>query len=196
MAIEQAILGFLSWRPLSGYDLKKLFAASGTLPWSGNSNQIYRALVELHKEKLVTKEDEVGDSGPARKVYSLTEAGHAALRAWVLSEPELPEFKTPFLAQLAWADQLTSAELDDLLLRYEDELRVKLLMLRERAERVAAGDETPARTPREAYLWQMMDANLSGAYKQELAWVRQLRRELPAKSRKISEHNTSDWGWE
>ncbi|RPI32756.1 MAG: DUF4180 domain-containing protein, partial [Chloroflexota bacterium] len=42
MDIKFAILGYLSWRPFSGYDLKKLFADSAAFYWSGNNNQIYR----------------------------------------------------------------------------------------------------------------------------------------------------------
>ena len=42
MTIKYAILGLLSWKPFSGYDLKKIFVDSASLYWSGNNNQIYR----------------------------------------------------------------------------------------------------------------------------------------------------------
>ena len=40
MTIKYAMLGFLSWRPLAGYDIKKLMVDSPVLYWSGNNNQI------------------------------------------------------------------------------------------------------------------------------------------------------------
>ena len=40
MAIRYAILGLLSWRPFTGYDLKKMIGDSVFLYWSGNNNQI------------------------------------------------------------------------------------------------------------------------------------------------------------
>ena len=45
MAIEYAILGLLSWRPFSGYELRKFFSESVALYWSGNNNQVYPTLV-------------------------------------------------------------------------------------------------------------------------------------------------------
>ena len=44
MTLEYAILGLLSWKPFSGYDLKKIFSDSPIYYWSGNNNQIYRTL--------------------------------------------------------------------------------------------------------------------------------------------------------
>jgi DNA-binding PadR family transcriptional regulator len=175
MSIKHAILGFLSWTPLTGYDLKKKFAESDILYWSGNNNQIYRALVELHQDDWVTQEIQHQASGPSRKVYTITEKGLAELRQWLLSAPELPQLRNSFLVQLAWADQLEAHELDVLLAAYEDELRVKLLMLHEQNKRDRA---TPHRTPREAYLWDMITQNILSFYEHQLNWVRQLRNEL------------------
>jgi DNA-binding PadR family transcriptional regulator len=177
MSIQYAILGFLSWQPLTGYDLKKLFAESVTLHWSGNSNQIYKALVELHRDELVTLAVEYQPDHPPRKVYSITEKGQTTLRQWVLSTPELPQLKHTLLVQLAWADQLTPVELDGLLTRYEREVEAHLVMFREQAKR---SKHTPNRTPRETYLWQMIAENWIGFYEHELEWVRQLRAGLGA----------------
>ena len=175
MSIANAILGFLSWQPLSGYDLKKRFADLPTLYWSGNSNQIYTALVDLHKRGLVTKEVQTQESLPARKVYSITPQGRDALRAWVLSTPDLPVLRNTFLVQLAWADLLSADELDTLLAAYEGELAIQVLMLREDAQRHRANGAVPQRTAREAYLWDMISDNWIGYHEYELSWIRTLR---------------------
>jgi DNA-binding PadR family transcriptional regulator len=175
MSIKFTILGFLSWKPLTGYDLKKLIADSPILPWSGNNNQIYTTLVDLHKSGLVTQEIENQASGPSRKIYTITAAGRAELRAWICSTPELPILKNTFHAQLAWADLLDAAELDDLLASYEEEVSVQLLMLREQHQRHQAA---PDRSPRERLLWDRIMDNRIMFYAAELDWVRQLREEL------------------
>jgi DNA-binding PadR family transcriptional regulator len=175
MAIKYAILGFLSWRALSGYDLKKMFGDSIFLYWSGNNNQIYRTLVQLHKDGLVTSEIQHQASGPSRKVYTITEAGRSDLRAWVLSTPELPQLRNSFLVQLAWADQLKPDELAALLEKYEHEVHMQLLMCREQRRRNLLN---PARTPRETYLWQMISENWITFYEAELAWIRKLQEEV------------------
>lgn len=175
MSIKYAILGFLSWTPLTGYELKKLFVESTMLPWSGNNNQIYKTLVELHHDVLVTLEVQHQDSHPSRKIYTITDKGRSELRDWVLSSPEPPQLRNSFLIQLAWADQLESGELDTLLERYEAEVSTQLSMAREQQQRQT---HSPQRTTREAYLWQMIAENQIAFYESELAWVRRLRREL------------------
>lgn len=174
MSIKYAILGFLSWRAFTGYELKKLFAESATLCWSGNSNQIYKTLVELHKEDLVSLEIQPQEAHPSRKVYTTTEKGLAELKSWVLSTPEPPLQKNAFLIQLAWADQLDSEEVDALLETYEDKLHTQLFMFRTRDQRKAS----PQRTPRETYLWNMISENWISFYENELHWVRKVREEL------------------
>jgi DNA-binding PadR family transcriptional regulator len=47
MTINFAVLGILSYQPMSGYDLKKIMQDSVYMHWSGNNNQIYKALLEL-----------------------------------------------------------------------------------------------------------------------------------------------------
>lgn len=175
MSIKYAILGFLSWSPLTGYDLKKRFMESTTLYWSGNNNQIYRSLVDLNQEGLVTKEVQQQEKLPARKVYSITAAGRKALRGWVLQPPELPQLKNSFLVQLSWADQLAPSELDHLIDSYQEEVRVKLLMLQEQAAR---GNSAPNRSDRERLLWRRIASNMIAFYQHELQWVKDLRQEL------------------
>jgi PadR family transcriptional regulator AphA len=177
MTIKYAILGFLSWQPATGYDLKKLFEDSGTFHWSGNNNQIYKALVELHNDALVTLEVQQQEDRPPRKIYTITEKGRAALKRWVLSEPELPQIRNTFLVQLAWADQLTSAELDELAARYEEEVHTQLRMFRLQKQR---NKVSPQRTPREEFLWSMIADNWISLYENELNWIRRLRHELTA----------------
>jgi DNA-binding PadR family transcriptional regulator len=188
MSIDFAILGLLSWRSLTGYDIKKMFAGSAALYWSGNNNQIYTSLVRLHEREFVTREIVFQEDSPPRKIYSITDAGREALRTWLLTEPEPPQLKNSFLVQLAWADQLSAEELDELLGRYEEEMQVQLEMLQvqktQRNEtpsgkpRDAYINATLARTKREVLLWSMIQENWISFYQNELNWVRTLRAEM------------------
>ncbi len=172
MNVRYAILGFLSWRPLTGYDLKKMFVGSLFIHWSGNNNQIYRALVELHREGLVTNEVQHQEKSPSRKIYTITGKGLSELRQWTLSSPEPLQCRNTFLIQLAWADQLEPDELDELLEKYEHEIYMQSLMTQEQKRRRLLD---PARTNREAYLWEMIAENRVSAYENELEWIRELR---------------------
>ncbi len=187
MSIEYAILGLLSLNSLSGYDIKKMFEGSAALYWSGNNNQIYKALINLHERGWVSRETQLQDASPSRKIYSITEIGLVELRQWVFANPEVPQVKNSFLIQLAWADSLDANELDNLLERYESEIRMQLAMLNFQKQqsnispsgvpRDAYINVLSARTPRETFLWNMILENWSSYYQAELNWVCKLRTE-------------------
>jgi hypothetical protein len=97
------------------------------------------------------------------------------LREWLLSSPEPPQLRNSFLVQLAWADQLAPDALDTLLEKYEHEVQMQSLMGQEQKRRHLIN---PARTPREAYLWDMIADNWIAFYENELVWVRKMRQDL------------------
>ena len=110
MSLKHAILGFLSYLPLSGYDLKKAFDNSVQHFWPANQSQIYRTLAELEEQNMVTKEVIEREERLDMKIYHVTEAGRAELHAW-LAKP-LPEYsdREPFLIQVYFSGQLNHAE--------------------------------------------------------------------------------------
>ncbi|HML36612.1 MAG TPA: PadR family transcriptional regulator [Bacillota bacterium] len=175
MSIRYAILGLLSWRPSSGYELKKVFEASPYLYWSGNNNQIYKALLELQKEGLISCETVHQDGAPSKKVYSITKDGASKLKGWIKTAPAAPEFKKPFLIQMAWADMLNKGELEDLFARYEAEVEAQLDQQKEDYDREKSW---PNRSARETFLWNMISVNLMTTYQNELNWVRKVRHQL------------------
>ncbi|MBT3338740.1 MAG: PadR family transcriptional regulator [Anaerolineae bacterium] len=175
MSIKYVILGYLSWQPMTGYDVKKIIADSETLPWTGNNNQIYRALVQLHTDAWVSKSIEEQDGAPNRHIYTITEEGIRALGEWVKTEPEVPQSKKTFLHQLRWADSLEAEEIDELLEAYLNTVGEKLFFLRVQADRKP---NMPDRSMREKYLWEMIHKNGIAQYETELDWIRRIREEL------------------
>jgi PadR family transcriptional regulator, regulatory protein AphA len=83
---KYAILGLLSWTPLTGYEMKHLYEHSAGFFWSISYGQIYPMLRRLEEEGLATRTAARGEGRPERNVYQITAAGTAALRAW-LDEP-------------------------------------------------------------------------------------------------------------
>ncbi|GAP13315.1 predicted transcriptional regulator [Longilinea arvoryzae] len=171
MTIQYAILGLLSWQSFAGYDLKKIISDSELFYWSGSNNQIYRTLVQLHEDGLVSQEVQEQENLPARKIYTLTEKGRAELHEWLLTTPELPERHNAFLIQLAWADALSAADLAALVERYAGEVETHLLLLQEKVRRWLY----PARSNREDFLWRQINENLIAHDRLELEWAQSLR---------------------
>ena len=175
MSIKYAILGLLSWKPSTGYELKKIFEESSSMYWSGNNNQIYKALVQLLDEGFVTSETEHQEGMPSKKIYTITGEGLSELKDWVISSPEAPEFKKTFLVQLAWSDLLSDKELFELLKKYETEIKMQLIFHQEKIKR---GSVSPSRTQLERFLWSRIEENILSSYKNELEWIQSLQNQL------------------
>lgn len=175
MSINYAILGILSFKPSTGYDLKKIIQESPFMYWSGNNNQIYKSLVELLDEGLVASEVHHQDSSPSKKVYTITEEGLVELKNWVLSTPEGPEIKKMFLIQLAWSHQLSTKEIASLLSEYEGEIRMQIIMNQQKRQKQTFA---PNRTTREIQVWDLIYDNINSSYENELNWIQKVRNEL------------------
>lgn len=175
MELRYTILGLLSWKPSSGYDLKRIISNSEVFYWSGNNNQIYKSLVELQREGAVTYQVQVQESLPAKKIYSITDKGLSELYQSLLAAPEVPELRKGFLLQLAWAEIMSDEEILTLLGKYEDEIANRLQMYQAQAERPGS---SPDRSKREKYLWKRIAENLIATYQTELDWVRQTQQDF------------------
>lgn len=143
--------------------------------WSGNNNQIYKALLNLENEDLVTSEVVHQDNSPSKKIYTITEEGLKELKNWLVSSPEAPEIKKTFLVQLAWSDMLSNQELSDVLSKYENEIKLQLAMQKEKYRRAL---HSPNRSTRESLIWEMISENIISTYNNELNWVRETRKKL------------------
>ena len=84
-----ALLGLLSWRPMSGYDIKKVVDLGLSHFWSANYGQIYPILDELVRGGLAEKSLDPDSGQRKRYVYQITPDGKAAFQAW-LAEPTEP----------------------------------------------------------------------------------------------------------
>jgi PadR family transcriptional regulator, regulatory protein AphA len=82
-ATPNALLGLLSLRPMSGYDIRQLIQRSIGHFWSESYGQIYPGLKRLAAAGLVAKKTERKKGSPDRHVYSLTGEGREQLRRWL-----------------------------------------------------------------------------------------------------------------
>jgi PadR family transcriptional regulator AphA len=106
MSLRFAILGFLSVRPLSGYDLKRTFDTSVRHFWTADQAAIYRALGELEADGLVAHDRISQETRPDRKVFRTTEAGTEALDAWLALPAQIAPRREPLLIRLFFSSRL------------------------------------------------------------------------------------------
>lgn len=79
--LKYILLGFINYRPSTGYDLKQVLDNSTGNFWHAHHSQIYTTLRRMEKDGLVASEM-MEEDGRERRVYSITEAGLADLQAW------------------------------------------------------------------------------------------------------------------
>lgn len=75
--LDLCLLALLADGESYGYELAKSLLAAGIGPVQGGT--LYPVLLRLQKTGLVTAQWNVGESGPARKYYRLTDAGRTTL---------------------------------------------------------------------------------------------------------------------
>src|SRR6266702_3388689 len=83
---KYAILGVLSYGPMSGYAIKKFIQQSISNFWNESYGQIYPILKQLTSEGLASSHAEKQEGKPERYMYTLTGKGWEALQQW-LTEP-------------------------------------------------------------------------------------------------------------
>ena len=104
-----ALLGMLSIRAMSGYDIKKLIETSISNFWTESYGQIYPMLKTLVAEKLVTRKTEKQAGKPDRHVYALTAAGRRVLREW-LTRPATPKVaRNELLLKLFFGEEIPAS---------------------------------------------------------------------------------------
>lgn len=102
--LKYALLGFLNYQPMTGYDLGALIERSTAHFWHARLSQIYRTLKHLEAEGYVVSHHEVQAARPDRRVYTITEAGRADLLNWLRTPlVELEPFKDTLLLKLFFA---------------------------------------------------------------------------------------------
>ncbi|GLW02005.1 PadR family transcriptional regulator [Streptomyces lavendulae] len=126
MSLRHALLGLLSERPASGYDLLKRFETSLANVWPATQSQMYTELSKLSADGLIT----VSAEGPrGRKEYTLTDEGLTELRHWLTETKPQRNTRSDLLLRvfflnvlspehargyLAWLADMSQREYEDL----------------------------------------------------------------------------------
>jgi len=105
-----AVLGILSYGPMSGYDIKKFYEQSVAGFWSESYGQIYPILKQLAEEELVTKSVHKQEGKPDRHIYALTEKGREELQQWLVEPTSRHIGRHEILLKLMFGKQISVAD--------------------------------------------------------------------------------------
>lgn len=104
--LDYILLGLLHYESHTGYDLKRIIDHSTAHFWHAHQSQIYTTLRRLEARGLINSEAVGGESEREKRLYTLSEAGRAALHEW-LAQPllEMPPIKDELLVRLFFSGQ-------------------------------------------------------------------------------------------
>lgn len=175
MPLAHAILGFLDYQPMSGYDLKKYFDQSVAHFWSATQSHIYKALEQLEQEGWVESKVILQEGKPNRKQYQITQAGRVELRRWASTPLPVEAKREAWLIQVFFAHDVTNEEIASLFENRIERLRTSL----NECQLVQKAIDENARgggMKRKQSLWQLtLDYGID-YYESEILW---LERTLP-----------------
>jgi DNA-binding PadR family transcriptional regulator len=104
--LQYILLGFLNYRPQTGYELKQLMDKSTGHFWYAKQSQIYTTLKKMEREGWIASRVKTQKARPDRIVYKITKSGLSVLENWV-SNPirELDSHKNALLVKLFFSAQ-------------------------------------------------------------------------------------------
>ena len=170
MPLEHAILAFLEFQPMSGYDLKKFFDQSVAHFWSTTQSHIYKSLEGLEKKGWAESQIIQGEGKPNRKQYQITDEGRSELRRWLVTPLPLDPVREGCLIQIFFSHFSTNEEIAALFETRMKEIREQINALRTVAQVAIDENAKQIGIERARQLWQItLDYGIS-YYEFELAW--------------------------
>jgi DNA-binding PadR family transcriptional regulator len=178
-----ALLGFLSWGPMSGYGLRKLIDASISNFWTESYGQIYPMLRQLEREGLA-KSTKSAQGKRGRTVYTITAAGRAELERWLAAPVEPRPLRNELLLKLFFGARSETAVARRHLETYRAE-RAGLLARYAKIRIMLEGIERP---PPHLPWWLLTLAYGEREAKAQLQWAESALAGLAPAPRKESRH--------
>ena len=170
MSLDYAILGFLNYLPLSGYDLKKRFDNSVQHFWSADQSQIYRTLARITEQGWAEVEIIEQNDRPDRKVYHITPAGREELRRWLAGPVPIQDNHSAPLIQVFFAGQLSDEQILEKFETAAATLRVIIEHYQQIPPIIQQYTQEIA-TPRDAFCWNLTLELGMKSMQAELEWA-------------------------
>ena len=112
---RDVILGILSRKERTGYDIKNILETQLSYFYDGTYGMIYPTLRKLEAEGKIKKEVVIQEGRPNKNVYTITEAGREEFATYFESDVDDETVKSDLLMRLFFAPDLSKENLQPLL---------------------------------------------------------------------------------
>lgn len=144
-----AILGMLTFGPMTGYELKQRIEQSIGHFWQESFGQLYPALARLEERGLISSR-QIADGGRERRVYTISARGRAELRSWLAKPAPRHVERNELLLKLFFGSEIDVATSIAQVRRSREDAAQRLLALREVGATIA---QDLAGQPGQDYYW-------------------------------------------
>lgn len=127
-----AILGVLSIKPGTGYDIKKFCDKTISHFWNENFGHIYPVLNQLKKEGQIWQDN--SETQDRRKVYSITDDGRKEFYHWLLQPAEIQPPRSELLLKLSFGNHIPKVNVIRMLEEVKERHNSKLKQYKEMEE--------------------------------------------------------------
>jgi len=188
MSLENALLGLLNHRPMTGYDLKKIFNNTIGFFWNAQISQIYRELNKLEEAGLVKSEIVPQEKRPARKVYQLTREGKENFLSWLNRFPnQLSEAsRSRFLMRIFFSSKIKLDELAFEIKRYKKEVEEQLRYLN-KVEQWIKDYSQEKKFKEDAFYWNLIVKKEYKSIAADIEWANECLHLIEKRKRKKGE---------
>lgn len=160
MSLKHALLGFLNYGPMTGYELKKFFDTSVVHFWNAELSQIYPTLRQMQSQGLVDMNVEVQHDRPNRKVYSITDDGRSELLEWLAKPAEPVQIRQPLFIKMFFGASIARQQLIQVLKHEVDQFRRDIASLQQLHSLIRSFTEEVG-LRRDSFYWQLtLDAGI------------------------------------
>lgn len=123
MSLAFGILGFLNYKPMSGYDLVKAFESSLEFFWYAQSSHIYLELKKLEKKGYICGNTVIQSDRPNKRIFSITGTGREAFINWLSQgdKEDITHFKSTFLIKIFFGGNILPAQSIDMLKKFKED---------------------------------------------------------------------------
>jgi DNA-binding PadR family transcriptional regulator len=144
--LEVALLGLLSVRSMTGYEINRHYARALAPWWETPRTQVYPKLRELKSRGLVEEEHVVQDGKPNKRVYSVGATGRTALTSWLAGPIRRTDMKHHMMMRLFLGNLLPVETMRRLLEDYRTEMAERAQALRDARAKFSRSLSGPYRT--------------------------------------------------
>lgn len=162
---QYAILGCLSIKPMTAYDIKHFMAKTTAYFWTEREGQLYPTLNELTEKQFVTFAEQEAAKVGTKKIYQITRQGQDYLQTWLAQPVEPQVYRNELLLKLFFGNHQSKDNNLTLLKTSLAELQHSLTLL-EAIELVHASH------PRKLFQKITLDYGIT-LLQAEMAWCRQ-----------------------